>query len=47
MKTTLLASLIALSAAHAQPKWIEAESFASHGGWVLDTQFIDVMDRPT
>jgi ribulose 1,5-bisphosphate synthetase/thiazole synthase len=46
MKTTLLASLIALSAAHAQPKWIEAESFANHGGWVLDTQFIDVMGSP-
>ena len=46
MKTSLLASLIALSAAHAQPKWIEAESFANHGGWVLDTQFIDVMGSP-
>jgi ribulose 1,5-bisphosphate synthetase/thiazole synthase len=47
MKTALLASLIALTtAAHAQPKWIEAESFANHGGWVLDTQFIDVMGSP-
>jgi ribulose 1,5-bisphosphate synthetase/thiazole synthase len=47
MKNALLASLIALTtAAHAQPKWIEAESFANHGGWVLDTQFIDVMGSP-
>ncbi|WP_461783094.1 FAD-dependent oxidoreductase [Prosthecobacter sp.] len=47
MKNALLASLIALTtAALAQPKWIEAESFANHGGWVLDTQFIDVMGSP-
>ncbi|MFN0080386.1 MAG: FAD-dependent oxidoreductase [Prosthecobacter sp.] len=46
MKLTLLASLIAFSAALAQPKWIEAESFTNPGGWVLDTQFIDVMGSP-
>jgi len=46
MKHALLASLLALSAAQAQPTWIEAESFASPGGWVLDTQFIDVMGSP-
>ena len=47
MKHALLASLIALTAAaQAQPKWIEAESFANHGGWVLDTQFIDSMGSP-
>jgi ribulose 1,5-bisphosphate synthetase/thiazole synthase len=31
------------AAAAAPPVWIEAESFANHGGWVLDTQFIDIM----
>ncbi|MGV3658948.1 MAG: FAD-dependent oxidoreductase [Prosthecobacter sp.] len=48
MKPALLASLslLALSAAQAQPTWIEAESFANPGGWVLDTQFIDVMGSP-
>jgi ribulose 1,5-bisphosphate synthetase/thiazole synthase len=47
MKNALLVSLIALTAAsQAQPKWIEAESFANPGGWVLDTQFIDVMGSP-
>ncbi|HRX79389.1 MAG TPA: hypothetical protein P5307_10035, partial [Pirellulaceae bacterium] len=25
---------------------VEAESFANHGGWVLDTQFIDNMGSP-
>lgn len=46
MKRVLLASLLAVISAHAQPKWIEAESFASPGGWVLDTQFIDIMGSP-
>jgi ribulose 1,5-bisphosphate synthetase/thiazole synthase len=46
MKSVLLTSLLAITAAHAQPLWIEAESFANPGGWVLDTQFIDVMGSP-
>ena len=48
MKSALLATLLTLTAAaaHAQPLWIEAESFSSPGGWVLDTQFIDVMGSP-
>ncbi|MCB1275861.1 FAD-dependent oxidoreductase [Prosthecobacter sp.] len=46
MKHVLFASLLAISAAGAQPKWIEAESFANPGGWVLDTQFIDIMGSP-
>ena len=46
MKSAILATLIAVSAASAQPTWIEAESFAEHGGWVLDTQFIDIMGSP-
>lgn len=28
---------------HAQNVWVEAESFTDPGGWVLDTQFIDIM----
>ena len=46
MKSVLLATLLTLTAATAQPVWIEAESFTSPGGWVLDTQFIDVMGSP-
>lgn len=46
MKPFLLASLLAVTAASAQPTWIEAESFSTPGGWVLDTQFIDVMGSP-
>lgn len=30
----------------AQPVWVEAESFDSAGGWVLDTQFIEIMGSP-
>ena len=30
----------------AQQIWVEAESFANQGGWVLDTQFIDIMGSP-
>ncbi|MGC3944859.1 MAG: FAD-dependent oxidoreductase [Chryseolinea sp.] len=45
MKFSCLAfsSLLALSPLAAQPVWVEAESFASPGGWVTDTQFIDIM----
>lgn len=46
MKLALFTSFLALSAAQAQPTWIEAESFTDPGGWVLDTQFIDVMGSP-
>lgn len=38
---TLLLPLAATAAP--LPVWVEAESFAKHGGWVLDTQFIDIM----
>ena len=31
---------------HAQTVLIEAESFVDHGGWKLDTQFIDTMGSP-
>lgn len=46
ISTSLLATFATLSTALAQPKWVEAESFAKHGGWVLDTQFIDIMGSP-
>ncbi len=39
--TALLASPAA-----AQHVWIEAESLSDHGGWMLDTQFIDIMGSP-
>lgn len=38
-----LSSLLALSPLTAQQVWVEAESFSTPGGWVLDTQFIDIM----
>ena len=31
---------------HAKPILIEAESFKDHGGWKLDTQFIETMGSP-
>lgn len=47
MKIPLLVSLLAIPfAVQAKTKWIEAESFAHLGGWVLDTQFIDIMGSP-
>ncbi len=46
MKTAILATLITFSTVSAQQTWIEAESFANRGGWVLETQFIDVMGSP-
>jgi len=48
MKTLRLCfAALALSAtAHAEQVWIEAESFANPGGWVMDTQFIDIMGSP-
>ncbi len=51
-----IASLFAALTAVATPAWyatqaqgllVEAESFDDHGGWVLDTQFIEIMGRPT
>lgn len=38
--------LAASSAAPAQQVLVEAESFGSHGGWTLDTQFIHIMGSP-
>ncbi len=49
MKTlslTLVALVTFISARAAEPILIEAESFAEHGGWKLDTQFIEIMGSP-
>ncbi|HYF33953.1 MAG TPA: FAD-dependent oxidoreductase [Prosthecobacter sp.] len=35
-----------VSSASAQQVWLEAESFSDPGGWMLDTQFIDIMGSP-
>lgn len=42
----LLALLLLTSTTFAQKVWVEAESFDEHGGWMLDTQFIDIMGSP-
>lgn len=47
LPSLLFSSLLAAAAPlAAQPIWVEAESFAQHGGWMLDTQFIDIMGSP-
>ncbi|OYW75169.1 MAG: NADH-dependent oxidoreductase [Verrucomicrobia bacterium 12-59-8] len=46
MKSVLFAALLTLGSASAQQVWIEAESFSNPGGWVLDTQFIDIVGSP-
>jgi hypothetical protein len=42
----LLLCLLTVSAASAATLLVEAESFAQHGGWKLDTQFIQEMGSP-
>ena len=40
-------SIVADEAATSSPSiLVEAESFETHGGWKLDTQFIDTMGSP-
>ena len=39
-------ALTSLSWASAADVWVEAESFADKGGWVLDQQFMDLMGSP-
>ena len=48
MKKSILAlSILAASQIHAASGlFVEAESFEEHGGWVLDTQFIENMGSP-
>jgi len=51
-RSTIVAACLFLSAAlcsslvGAESVLVEAESFAAHGGWKLDTQFIDTMGSP-
>jgi FAD dependent oxidoreductase len=48
--TSFLAAIslafVLLPNTHAEQVLVEAESFTNHGGWVLDTQFIDSMGSP-
>jgi hypothetical protein len=48
MKLTfgLTVSLLFTLSTQAATLWCEAESFSKRGGWVLDTQFIDIMGSP-
>ena len=51
LKAIALAVLTVLAPAFgsflsAQELFVEAESFESHGGWKLDTQFIETMGSP-
>ena len=46
VRFAFLAALLLSSPALAQSVLVEAESFNSHGGWKLDTQFIDTMGSP-
>jgi hypothetical protein len=49
MKSPLITAALAaltISATAADQVLIEAESFADHGGWSLDTQFIEIMGSP-
>ena len=41
-----LAWLLPTQPVQAQDVLLEAESFEEHGGWLLDTQFIDLMGSP-
>ena len=49
MKSTLFAFLMLISGyifAQGNPVFIEAESFANKGGWVVDPQFVEQMGSP-
>ncbi|MFK7818994.1 MAG: FAD-dependent oxidoreductase [Planctomycetaceae bacterium] len=46
MIRTALVILAMTSVASAQTVLVEAESFENHGGWKLDTQFIETMGSP-
>ena len=47
MSPFLSAAWLALAvAANGDTVLVEAESFEEHGGWKLDTQFIDTMGSP-
>jgi ribulose 1,5-bisphosphate synthetase/thiazole synthase len=42
----LFAFAVSTLSIQAQQVWVEAESFSNPGGWVLETQFIDIMGSP-
>lgn len=42
----LLLVLCSISPVNGQQVLVEAESFDAHGGWQLDTQFIEIMGSP-
>jgi len=42
----LLGTVFCINAQAASTAFVEAESFADQGGWVLDTQFIEIMGSP-
>lgn len=44
--TAMALTLAAMPWASAADVWVEAESFADKGGWVLDQQFMDIMGSP-
>ena len=46
LRLPLAALAASVLSSQAQPLWVEAESFANPGGWMLDTQFIDIMGSP-
>ena len=46
MRAPLLFLCAALPAFAADQLLVEAESFAEPGGWVLDTQFVEIMGSP-
>ena len=46
MIRTAAALLSSAVLTHAAQVFVEAESFATHGGWTLDTQFIEIMGSP-
>lgn len=49
LSSLALSAVLALASSHARAAvshFIEAESFENPGGWVLDTQFIEIMGSP-
>ena len=51
MKTLITSLVLAVAGvsfvpAQAESVWLEAESLSNHGGWMIDTQFIDIMGSP-
>lgn len=45
-KLLILLSMLVSYQLHAADLWVEAETFTTKGGWVLDQQFMDLMGSP-